>query len=129
MSESRGLLPELTSAVGVKAAAVIRTDGAVLDRIRIGPEDEDVFSRASMIALRLSESLGTYQDIREFVQMWIQFEGGLIVVHRVSAELLLFVVADEKAQIGMLRHRICKAQPELAKAYGGVPPVEEGGAA
>jgi predicted regulator of Ras-like GTPase activity (Roadblock/LC7/MglB family) len=53
----------------------------------------------------------------------------LIVVHRVSAELLLFAVADEKAQIGMLRHRICKAQPELAKAYGEVPPVEEGGAA
>ena len=129
MSESRGLLSELTSAGGVKAAAVIRTDGAVLDRIHIGPEDEDVFSRASMIALRLSESLGTYRDIREFVQMWIQFEGGLIVVHRVSAELLLFVVADGKAQIGMLRHRIQKAQAELAKAYGGVAPVEEGGAA
>jgi predicted regulator of Ras-like GTPase activity (Roadblock/LC7/MglB family) len=129
MSESRGLLLELTSAGGVKAAAVIRTDGAVLDRIRIGPEDEDVFSRASMIALRLSESLGTYRDIREFVQMWIQFEGGLIVVHRVNAELLLFVVADGKAQIGMLRHRICKAQSELAEAYGEVQPVEEGGAA
>ena len=129
MSESRGLLSELTSAGGVKAAAVIRVDGTVLDRIRIGPEDEDVFSRASMIALRLSESLGAYRDIREFVQMWIQFEGGLIVVHRVSAELLLFVVADGQAQIGMLRHRIQKAQPELAKAYGEVPPVEEGGAA
>ncbi|MCK5118985.1 MAG: roadblock/LC7 domain-containing protein [Candidatus Latescibacteria bacterium] len=125
MPESRGMLSELTSAGGVKAAAVIRTDGAVLDRIRIGPEDEDVFSRASRIALRLSESLGTYRDIREFVQMWIQFEGGLIVVHRVSAELLLFVVGDEKAQIGMLRHRIQKAQPELAKAYVEVPPVEE----
>ena len=129
MSESRGFLSELTSAGGVKAAAVIRVDGTVLDRIRIGPEDEDVFSRASMIALRLSESLGAYRDIREFVQMWIQFEGGLIVVHRVSAELLLFVVADGQAQIGMLRHRIQKAQPELAKAYGELPPVEEGGAA
>ncbi|OPX23511.1 MAG: hypothetical protein B1H02_04950 [Candidatus Latescibacteria bacterium 4484_107] len=129
MPESRGVLSKLTSASGVMAASVIRTDGTVLDRIRIGAEDEEIFSRASMIALRLSESLGTYRDIREFVQMWIQFEGGLIVVHRVSAELLLFVVADEKAQIGMLRHRIAKARPELAKAYGEVPSVEEGEAA
>ncbi len=128
MPESQGVLSELTSAGGVKAAAVIRMDGTMLDRAHIGAEDEDVFSRASMIALRLSESLGTYRDIREFVQMWIQFEGGLIVVHRVSVELLLFVVADAKAQIGMLRHRIFKAQPELAKAYGEVSPVEEDGA-
>lgn len=118
MSEPQGVLLELTRAGGVRAAAIIRRDGEVLDRVHIGQEDEEVFSRASRISLRLSESLGKYRDIREFVQMWIQFEGGLIVVHRVSADLLLFVVADENAQIGMIRHRIQKAQPELAKVYG-----------
>jgi len=118
MSEPQGVLLELTGAGGVKAVAIIRRDGTILDRVHIGQEDEEVCSRASLISLRLSESLGKYGDTREFVQMWIQFEGGLIVVHRVSTDLLLFVVADEKAQIGMLRHRIQKAQPELAKAYG-----------
>ena len=118
MSEPQGVLLELTGAGGVKAAAIIRRDGTMLDRVHIGQEDEEVWSRASLISLRLSESLGKYGDTREFVQMWIQFEGGLIVVHRVSADLMLFVVADEKAQIGMLRHRIQKAQPELAKVYG-----------
>ena len=125
MSEPQSALLELTGASGLKAAAMIHRDGTVLDRVHIGQEDEEVFSRATLISLRFSESLGTYRDIREFVQMWIQFEGGLIVVHRVSADLMLFVVADEKAQIGMLRHRIQKAQSELVKAYGEAAPAEE----
>ncbi|MFH1007356.1 MAG: roadblock/LC7 domain-containing protein [Candidatus Latescibacterota bacterium] len=124
MRESKELLSKLTSAAGVRAAAVICGDGTLLDRFHIDPEDEDVFSRASLIALRLSESLGSYRDMQAFVQMWIQFEGGLIVVHRICSGRLLFVVADGSAQIGMLRHRLQKAQPELAETYGEVPPVQ-----
>jgi len=101
----------------IRGAMVVHRDGTVLDQVGIDPGDQEILSSAATISLRLSETVGRYKQFEEFIQLFVEFERGLVVVQRLSSDVILLALTDERASIGMIRHHLTKARPALIQAY------------
>ena len=117
MGVGGAVLLDLTRIGEIRGAMVVHRDGTVLDQAGIDPEDQEILSSVATISLRLSETVGRYKQLAEFVQLFVEFGRGLVVVQRLSPDVVLVALTDERGSIGMIRHRLTKAHPALKQAY------------
>ena len=113
-------------------AVVARADGTVLDAVGVRPGDREVLPKAASIALRLGKVLEQYEGVGSFSTVWIQFDEGLFLIQGLSDRVFLIALAGPKVSVGMVRHHMNRALPDLVREYGErqdeVAPLEGKGA-
>ena len=116
MANLKDLLNEIMKTQGVNTAVVVGRDGFVIDGVfSRGKVDSDVIGAVISTGIGSAEVMGAELKIGEMTQSMFEYNDGVIVLS-LAGEAILAVVADAKANLGMIRYRIKKHSPQIAAA-------------
>ena len=109
-------LTELTKVEGITTAVVVGRDGFVIDGASArGSLDAEAIGAVISTGIGSAEVMGGELKLGEMSQSMFEYNGGIIVMSLASSEAILAVVADVKANLGMVRLQVKKRLPEIAK--------------
>jgi predicted regulator of Ras-like GTPase activity (Roadblock/LC7/MglB family) len=110
-------LNELVKVDGVTTAVVVGRDGFVIDGAASrGALDAEAIGAVISTGVGSAEVMGGELTLGEMTQSMFEYNGGIIVMSLASPEAILAVVADVKANLGMVRLQVKKRLPEIARA-------------
>ncbi len=116
MSVLRQVLSELVKTEGINAAVVVGRDGFVLDGIsNRSALDTEAVGAIISTGIGSAEVMGGELKVGTMTQSMFEYSDGVIVLS-LAGEAILAVVADPKANLGMVRFQVKKRSPEIAKA-------------
>jgi predicted regulator of Ras-like GTPase activity (Roadblock/LC7/MglB family) len=112
----RQTLNELVKVEGVTTAVVVGRDGFVIDGASAqGALDTEAIGAIISTGVGSAEVMGGELRLGEMSQSMFEYAGGIIVMSLASPEAILAVVADVKANLGMVRLQVKKRLPEIAR--------------
>lgn len=116
MANLKSLLNDMLKTQGVNTAVVVGRDGFVIDGASVrGKIDSDVIGAVISTGIGTAEVMGGELKIGAMTQSMFEYKDGIIVLS-LAGEAILAVVADAKANLGMIRYRIKKDSPQIAAA-------------
>jgi len=106
-------LRKITGIDGIQGCMIVSRDGLILDNA--GDIDASLTSVAaiSSSALGAAEVMGEAIELGMLQQQVLEFDKGKAIVQQVNPNLLLLVVANDKANLGMIRHTINSVLDDL----------------
>lgn len=117
MPEINDLLNTLLSVDGIQAAALIGSDGFVINQQCKNPEiDMETVGAIVIGGLQSSESIGSELKVGKVEQNMVEYNNG-ILLSKTSPDgtTILTVVADQSALLGNIRYQVAKLMPEIQK--------------
>jgi predicted regulator of Ras-like GTPase activity (Roadblock/LC7/MglB family) len=116
MTDLKDVLNGMLKTQGVNTAVVVGRDGFVIDGVSVrGRIDSDVLGAVMSTGIGTAEVMGGELKIGAMTQSMFEYKDGVIVLSPVG-EAILAVVADAKANLGMIRYRIKKDSAQIAAA-------------
>jgi len=114
MGSLKDLLNEILHIQGVNTAVVVGRDGFVIEGASVrGKIDSDVIGAVISTGIGTAEVMGGELKIGAMTQSMFEYNDGVIVLG-LAGDAILAVVADAKANLGMVRYRIKKHSPQIA---------------
>ncbi len=109
-------LNELAKVEGVTSAVVVGRDGFVIDGASArGALDTEAIGAVISTGIGSAEVMGGELKLGEMTQSMFEYDGGIIVMSLAGSDAILAVVADVKANLGMVRLQVKRRLPEIAK--------------
>ncbi len=116
MSKLKKHLEELAKVDGINSVIVVGRDGFVIDGVAHGAEmDAEAVGAVVSTGIGSSEVMGRELKVGDMTQAMFEYDGGIIMTSFLGAEAILAVVADLKANLGMVRYQVKKQLPEILK--------------
>jgi len=116
MNGLRQLLNELVKTDGINTAVVVGRDGFVIDGVsERSALDTEAVGAIISTGIGSAEVMGGELKVGMMTQSMFEYQDGVIVLS-LAGEAILAVVADPKANLGMVRLQVKKRAPEIAKA-------------
>jgi len=114
MEDIKATLKEFTDIDGVTAACLVGRDGFVLDSVAPEGMDTEMVGAIASTGLGSSESMGKQLGKGGLNMCMVEYEGGSIFLAPVSQEAFLVVVAEDRANLGMIRFATKKHRDVLS---------------
>ena len=112
----KAILTELVAVEGIHTAVVVGRDGFVIDGASSkGSLDTEAIGAVISTGIGSASVMGGELKLGEMTQSMFEYQDGIIVMSLASAEAILAVVADIKANLGNIRYQVKKRLPELGK--------------
>jgi predicted regulator of Ras-like GTPase activity (Roadblock/LC7/MglB family) len=116
MGALRQVLTELVKTDGINTAVVVGRDGFVLEGVsERSALDTEAVGAIISTGIGSAEVMGGELRVGTMTQSMFEYNDGVIVLC-LAGEAILAVVADPKANLGMVRFQVKKRAPEIAKA-------------
>lgn len=112
----RARLEALVATPGVRMAALADAEGFLLESAGEQAADADAASALAAALRASSEDVGDDLGQGALLGMMVEYERGLLLLHRVGAAALLTVLVADAAALGKVRYVVKKALPELERA-------------
>ena len=110
------LLTQFRVVDGVDLAAVVATDGLLMESTARTGVDTDAICAVAANGLALAEALGREITKGGAEQLMLEYEGGVVLMTPLTPEAMLLVLTDGRGQLGRLRFMVQKHQAAFVKA-------------
>ena len=115
MASLKALLNEIVKTEGVNTAVVVGRDGFVIDGVSArGNFDAEAIGAVISTGVGSAEVMGNELKMGNMTQSMLEYKEGVIVMS-LAGDAILAVVADARANLGMVRHQVKKHSPDIAK--------------
>ncbi len=119
MSEGESLatlLGRLQVAGGVDLAAVVSTDGFLIEATHVEGLDAEEFAAIATNGLMVAMAIGREVERGEIESTIFEYEAGTVILNRLDDELILILLASSGINLGRLRLIARRYRDELIAA-------------
>lgn len=110
----RHLLEEFLQIEGVTTAALIGTDGFLIESSGSTPENEEALAALGSSAMAFFSKAGNILDLGKARQFVLDHDDGSIIFTQVSEDTLLAIIAGTRSGAGRLAYILPKITPRVA---------------
>lgn len=114
------LLDRFRAASSVELAAVVATDGLLIESVAGPGVDVDAVCAVASNGLALAEALGREIDKGGTVQTLLEYEQGIVLIEPISGDAMLLVLADAREDLGYVRFLVAKHRDDLLEALSAI---------
>lgn len=97
----------------VELAAVVASDGLLIESLAEPDVDVDAISAVASNGLAMAEALGREIDKGATLQTILEYEAGLVLIEPMSSEAMLLLMTDTPDELGQLRFLVALHRDEL----------------
>jgi predicted regulator of Ras-like GTPase activity (Roadblock/LC7/MglB family) len=119
-SELRQLLGRIERLESIDMAAVVATDGLLIESIARPDVDVDAICAVASNGLAMAEALGREIDKGATVQTLIEYEFGIVLIEPIDEEAMLLVLASDRDDIGYVRFLVAKHRIAMIEALSAI---------
>ena len=117
MSKLKKHLEELAKVDGINSVIVVGRDGFVIDGVSNDADlDAEAVGAVVSTGIGSSEVMGRELNVGAMTQAMLEYEDGIVVTTFLGEDAIFAVVADLKANLGMIRYQVKKYVPDIIKA-------------
>ncbi len=120
MATMKELLSSFKKADGVEMAAVIGTDGLVIESIHKDGIDVDEISAMADNGLAIARALGHQMNKGEPLQTILEYERGVVLLESLGEDALLLVISEKPRNLGSIRFLAHRSRKELIEALAAI---------
>lgn len=110
----RHLLEEFLQIEGVTTAALVGTDGFLIESAGSTPEDEEALAALGSGVMAFFSKTGHILDLGKARQFVLEHDDGSIIFTQVSEDTLLTIIAGTRSSAGHLAYILPKITPRVA---------------
>jgi predicted regulator of Ras-like GTPase activity (Roadblock/LC7/MglB family) len=108
------VLEEFLQIEGVTTAALIATDGFLIDYVGSEPTDKDALAALGSCAMQFFSRTGIALEMGRVRQSVLEYEDGTIILTQISDEELLAVITGIESTLGRLAYILPKITTRVA---------------
>lgn len=101
---------------GVDLAAVVATDGLLMESTARSGVDTEAICAVAANGLALAEALGREITKGNAEQLTLEYKGGVVMMTPLTPDAMLLVLTDGRTQLGRLRFLVQKHHPAFVSA-------------
>lgn len=114
------LLAEFKKVDGVDMAAVVGSDGMVIESIAKGSVDVDAIAALADNGLALTRALGRQIEKGEPVQTLLEYERGIMLLESLGEDGLIVISSEKVTDLGRVRFLTRQYRDELRDALNAI---------
>lgn len=115
-SKLSDLLGRFRAIDSVDLAAIVATDGLLIESTARPEVDVDAICAVASNGLVMAESLGREIDKGSAVQTMLEYEYGLVLIEPISADAMLLLLAGSRDDLGYVRFLVAKHRDDMVDA-------------
>ncbi|NJN16741.1 MAG: roadblock/LC7 domain-containing protein [Oscillochloris sp.] len=115
-SKLRNLLGRFQMIESVELAAVVATDGLLIESVAMPGVDVDAICAVASNGLAMAEALGREIDKGGSIQTMLEYEQGLVLIEPINAEAMLLLLANTRDDLGYVRFLVTKHREPMIEA-------------
>ncbi len=119
-TEIRQLLENFRSLNGVSLAAVVATDGLLIEGIADPDVDMDAICAVASNGLVMAEALGREIGKGNTAQTILEYESGLVILDPLSDDAMVLIVSSRRTNLGRIRFLLKRYHQSLFDAVNAI---------
>ncbi len=119
-AEIRDLLGNFRTLDGVSLAAVVATDGLLIEGMADPEVDVDAVCAVASNGLVMTEALGREIGKGGAIQTILEYENGLVVLQPLSDDAMVLLVSTRRNSLGRIRFMLGRYQEPLIEAVNAI---------
>jgi predicted regulator of Ras-like GTPase activity (Roadblock/LC7/MglB family) len=119
-AEIRELLQSFRSLEGVSLAAVVATDGLLIEGVADVQVDVDAICAVASNGLVMAEALGREIGKGGTVQTVLEYDAGLVILEPLSDDAMVLIVSSRRNHLGRIRFLLKRHHQPLFDAVNAI---------
>lgn len=115
-NELRSLLRCFRAVESVEMAAIVASDGLLIESSAQPGVDVDAICAVASNGLAMAEGLGREVDKGMAIQTMLEYEHGVVLLESINHEAMLLLVANAREELGYIRFLVALHRSELIEA-------------
>jgi predicted regulator of Ras-like GTPase activity (Roadblock/LC7/MglB family) len=116
----KALLGRFRAVESIEVAAVVATDGLLIESASSPEVDVDAISAVASNGLAMAESLGREIAKGGTVQTLVEYEDGLVLLEPIGGEAMLLLLANNRDDLGYVRFLVAKHRDDMLDALSAI---------
>lgn len=114
------LLGRFRSVESVELAAVVATDGLLIESVASPDVDVDAVCAVASNGLAMAEALGREIDKGDAVQTLLEYENGIVLIEPINGDAMLLLLASAREDLGYVRFLVAKHRDDVLDALSAI---------
>lgn len=119
-SKLQNLLGRFRTVDSVDLAAVVATDGLLIESSARAGVDVEAICAVASNGLAMAEALGREIDKGGALQTLLEYEHGLVLIEPISNDAMLLLLANTRDDLGYVRFLVAKHRDDMIDALGAI---------
>jgi hypothetical protein len=119
-SKLRSLLSRFRAVESIELAAVVATDGLLIESAAQADVDVDAICAVASNGLVMAEALGREIAKGSTLQTLLEYERGVVLIEPISSDAMLLLMGNLRDDLGHLRFLMAKHRADLADALSAI---------
>jgi len=119
-SNLRSLLGSFQAVESVELAAVVATDGLLIESIADSEVDVDAICAVASNGLAMAEALGREINKGGSIQTMLEYEQGVVLIEPISSDAMLLLLANSRDDLGFVRFLVAKHRDDMVDALSAI---------
>ncbi|MGC8874246.1 MAG: roadblock/LC7 domain-containing protein [Chloroflexia bacterium] len=119
-TDLRQLLGSIHALSGVSLAAVVASDGLLIEGVSDPGVETDAICAVASNGLVMAEAVGREINKGGAVQAILEFENGVVVLEPLSDDAMVLVVSDRRTNLGRIRFLLRQLHEPLTQAVNAI---------
>ncbi len=119
-TEIRELLGSFRSLNGVSLAAVVATDGLLIEGVADPDVDMDAICAVASNGLVMAEALGREIGKGGTTQAVLEYDSGLVILEPLSEDAMVLIVSSQRNSLGRVRFMLNRYHQSLFDAVNAI---------
>jgi uncharacterized protein len=119
-SALKALLGRFQVVPSIELAAVVATDGLLIESASEPDVDVDAICAVASNGLAMAESLGREIAKGGAIQTMLEYEDGIVVIEPISREAMLLLLANARDDLGYVRFLVAKHRDDMLDALSAI---------
>jgi hypothetical protein len=115
-SKLKSLLSRFRSRDSVELAAVVASDGLLIESIARPQVDVDAICAVASNGLAMAEALGREIDKGGAIQTILEYEQGMVLIEPIGSDAMLLLMVNLREDMGLMRFLVAKYRHDLVDA-------------
>lgn len=114
------LLGRFNAVESIELAAVVATDGLLIESAASPAVDVDAICAVASNGLAMAEALGREVAKGGTVQTMVEYEAGLVLIEPISDDAMLLLLANDRDDLGYVRFLVAKYRDDMLDALSAI---------
>ncbi len=119
-SKLRNLLGRFRTVDSIELAAVVATDGLLIESTASPGVDVDAICAVASNGLAMADALGREIDKGGPIQTTLEYEYGLVLIEPISSDAMLLLLANARDDLGYVRFLVAKHRDDMIDALSAI---------
>jgi hypothetical protein len=115
-SKLRDLLGRFRAVESIDLAAVVATDGLLIESTARPGVDVDAICAVASNGLAMADALGREIDKGGALQTVLEYQYGLVIIEPISSDAMLLLLAGSRDDLGYVRFLVAKHREDIDDA-------------